>query len=295
MDEKFLKSLQQSINVNPSVTDQPRRRSFAELLNQEEVEKMRGEYKQSKMPLVEVRQRMTALVDSIYNLPEQLEYQQYMAIERQLPPQALNAVKGFFLPDDTYAKKVLGDELIVPEMGLLSSFDRPMHSARFVYPVMGLNREVLGLIGYDKFDSVKYLLSKTAGFGKNNMFYGMHMMRWIYKKGYIIILEGIVDPIFLWINGEPAIGLNGSIMSEFVVRIVKRFGYNVLFMPDSNETGEGAVKYWKRMIPDASILRITDGNDIDDWRKRNDFNKFKEAMVRIKSSWDMGLPREEMI
>lgn len=222
----------------------------------------------------EVRQELTSIVNIAHQRPDQITFQGYFGAERMLNREIFNRAKTFFLPPDAEMNHMLFmHHLHDKDFGLKSENGHPRFLGRYMFPIMDFNGEVIGLIGYDKHSDVKYLLSTNVGFGKVNTFYGMWMMPWIYSMGYIVVVEGIVDCLWLWSLGIPAIALNGNTMTSFVARILRRFGYHVILAPDNDETGEVAIRYWKKELPKASVLKIDLGNDIDKWRKLHQENR----------------------
>lgn len=232
--------------------------------------------------IISTREELTTLVEIAYMRPDQIAFQKAFGIERELRPEIFNQAKTFFLPPDfAYNDLIFFENLHNKDFGLKSENGHPRFVGRYMYPIMDFNGQVMGLIGYDKHSEVKYLLSTQLGFGKVNAFYGMWMMRWIYSMGFVLVVEGIVDCLWLWSLGIPAIALNGNTLTAFVARILKRFGYYVLFIPDNDETGEIAIRYWQKDVPKASVLKLDLGNDIDRWRRihSSEGHKFHETML----------------
>lgn len=219
--------------------------------------------------IIDIRRDLTDFTERIYKQPKQLVYQKYMGEERKLNPALLNIAKSFFVPPDfDTAESMFIEFMEDPDYGMISSQNNARYVGRYVYPVQGFYGEVIGMIGYDKEYEPKYLRSNTLGFNKELMFYGMHMMKMFYDKGYIIVNEGIVDTLWGWSIDEPFMGLCGDSLSEFVIRILERFGHFVLLVPDNDEAGHKAYNTkWKKRLPKASVLHIKDYKDIDDWRK----------------------------
>lgn len=252
-------------------------------INTESYRRAKEEIKLNKAQrIISTREELTSLVNIAYMRPDQIAFQQAFGVERQLRPEIFNRAKTFFLPPDfSYNDIIFFDNLHNKDFGLKSENGHPRFVGRYMYSIMDFNGQVMGLIGYDKHSEVKYLLSTTIGFGKINTFYGMWMMRWIYSMGFILVVEGIVDCLWLWSLGIPAIALNGNTLTPFVARILKRFGYYVLLIPDNDETGEMAIRYWEKDVPKASVLKIDLGNDIDRWRRihSSEGHTYHESML----------------
>lgn len=260
-----------------------------------ELEKVNKENKKNTSIIIkETRQKLTSLVNNIIVRPEQLEYQQYMGVERKLPQSVYHQARGFFIPDFNYNNEIFGPYLEEKPLGLKGDSGYPVFGGRFIYPIIGFNNEVIGLTGYDKHHpQTKYLLSKTIGFGQSTTFYGMNMMRWIYSMGYVVPVEGIVDCLWLWSVGIPAVATQGNMMPAFLTTILKRFGYNVLLVPDNDETGERAIKFWTQQLPLASILKVTVGKDLDEWRKKTDnIHLLHEVIAQWRQDVEMRIKRE---
>lgn len=239
--------------------------------------------------IVNARKKLTQITPLIAKRPEQIEFQKMMGKLRVLPPSLFHIANGFYIPNFEYNNEIFHQDLMDVDLGLRNEKGNPIFSARFVYPIFGFDNEVLGYIGYDNESDIKYLLSSTLGFGKSNTFYGMHMMRWIYSKGYIIVVEGIVDCLWLWSKGYPAIALQGNHLTAFVKQILLRFGMRVIFIPDNDETGLASIKYWLKDVPEASVIYITDGSDTDAWRRKITKNMYEGNITEEFMNERLGL------
>lgn len=262
--------------------------------------------KEKNNRIVEIRKSLTAFVDNVYNRPEQLLYQKYMGAERKMNPALFNVAKSFFVPPDfDEATIMFQDYLEDRDYGLMSENGNPRYVGRYVYPVQGFYGEVIGMIGYDIEFEPKYLRSNGLGFEKQLMFYGMHLIDMAYRKGYIIVQEGIVDTLWAWSIDEPAMGLCGDSLSEFVIRILERFGYFVILIPDNDDAGHAAYNNkWKKRLPKASSIRFKNYKDTDEWRKSfielegNDSTAeriFKGSIQEILSSASVRTPKHILL
>lgn len=270
---------------------------FISGINMEKLEQETIKNKKDKIEVIkEVREKLTSLTENIIVRPEQLEYQQYMGVARNLPQSVYHQAKGFFIPDFNYNHEIFGPYLDEKSLGLKGDSGYPVFAGRFVYPILGFNNEVIGYVGYDRDHQTKYLLSKSYGFGQSTTFYGMNMMRWIYKMGFVVVVEGIVDCLWLWMQGIPAIALQGNKLTPFHIQVLKRFGYNVLLVPDNDETGHKAITFWTKSLPQASVLKLLNGKDIDEWRKVTDNpNLIHMLLSEWKQTLDMKMKSEYML
>lgn len=237
----------------------------------------------SKEKIITIRKELTDLTKRLSSLPEQADYAEAMGITRNLNPHLFKIADGFFVPpSEDVSREMFNGFLEDTDYGLVSSLGNPRYIGRYIYPVKGFYNEVIGFTGYDLGEIEKYLRSNTVGFDKSYSYYGMHMMNYIYKKKYVIAQEGVVDCLWGWSIDQPFLGALGDSLSEFFVRILKRFDYFTILIPDNDDAGRKAYEYkWKKSLPNASAILLDGVKDIDEWRVEMIKRGYTEEQVKL--------------
>lgn len=216
--------------------------------------------------ILDSRKELNSLVEYMINLPYQEEQIEFFSNLRAMKPETFKAVDGFMVLDD------LGIDAIPKEfhhdsLGFVSGFGF-VYSGRFVLPVKDVKGNVAGFVGYDKFETPKYLDSRNFGYkAKASMLYGMENMEKFYRDGYVIITEGSMCKLWLQEQGFNSLATLGSYLSPYVIQILRRFGRRCFVFPDSDEAGDKLKAQVRRELPEAQIRQCLYSKDIDDATK----------------------------
>ena len=214
-------------------------------------------------PIHQARKKLSELIDWIYQQDWHMEQLTGFANWRKLSPEVLVKARSFMVPDDlppSYFPKEFHDD----GLGFING-SRVIFSGRYCYPVLDSKRNVAGFVGYDAFETPKYLDSFNYGYkSKTTMYYGMENIEKIYRDMSCAFVEGPVCKL----RGDEA-DLNilsslGSKLSPYMVTIMRRFGRGALVLPDSDEAGDKYAKQIKYDCPQARVMRFTKANDLDD-------------------------------
>ena len=189
---------------------------------------------------------------------------------RQLKKETILKADGFMVQPDV-PTNILPEDLRDDGTGFVRG-PYLVYEGRFVYPVKDVRGDVMGWCGYDKFESPKYLDSKTYGYkAKDTTLYGMECLEEYYKSSDpVFVTEGIVCTLWLRQEGFQAMASLGSHLTPYVVEILKRFGDRLIMLPDSDEAGLKYRTQCKYALPKARIMQSRVAKDIDDSRLVND-------------------------
>lgn len=231
-------------------------------------------------PIKEVRQKLTNLVEWIYKQDWCMEQIGFFANYRELGVNTLVSVKSFMVPDHLTAD-YFPEEYHEDSLGFISGH-RVVFSGRYVYPVLDTQGMVAGLVGYDAFESVKYLDSLNYGYkSKTTMYYGMENIEKYYRDGKCSFVEGPVCRLRGYEADINMMSSLGSKLSPYMIQIAKRFGRGALFLPDSDEAGDKYAQQVRYGLPQARVMRYTKAKDLDDTVKeygKQVLNEIHEAM-----------------
>ena len=156
----------------------------------------------------ETRQDLNELVEYFRNMPEQRELLEVVFVqERKLPMEIGESQKIFFV-DDELPCNDLPEKFQVEALGFCRN-GYISYAGRLVYPVMDVHGNVMGFCGWDKFDSPKYLDSKTYGYkAKATTVFGMEKLPEYYSNNEpVYVVEGIVCCLYLRSKGFQAIAV----------------------------------------------------------------------------------------
>jgi DNA primase len=186
---------------------------------------------------------------------------------RELPASVADVCGAFFIDPDI-ASFELPEEFTEEAIGLCRN-KSIVFEGRLVYPVFDVKNQIMGLCGWDKFIEPKYLDSRNQGYkAKRTTLYGMEKLPEYYNsKEPVFVVEGIVCCLYLRLQGYQALALLGSSMTPYVRIVLKRFGFNLIVIPDSDKAGQGLVNLTKRYLPEARVWQNLLAKDTDDARK----------------------------
>ena len=220
---------------------------------------------------IRFRKLNNRILDVFKGMPDRMEWLTIFAEKvRQLEVQTLVDADSFMVQPDTPAT-VLPDELRVDGTGFCRG-TMLVYDGRYVYPVKDTHGDVMGWVGYDKFDPPKYLDSQTYGYkAKDTTLWGMERLPDYYRSTEpVFITEGLVCALWLRQEGFQAMASLGSHITPYVIEILKRFGERLIMVPDADEAGLKYKTQCRYALPKARVMQSRVAKDIDDSRKLND-------------------------
>lgn len=257
------------------------------------------------------RELMTEMVKYFTSRPENTGPIEWLSEERHIPLDILKEHDVFFIDEDELKRDI--PEKFQDETLGLCKWKYIIYAGRIIYPVKSPKGLVMGLCGWTKDDGeVKYLDSKNFGYkAKYNSMYGMERLYDYYKSAKpIILVEGIVDCLFLRSLGLQSFALLGSLLTPYVTTILSRFGDRLVVIPDNDNfkgvaedktAGEGFANQVFYKLPLARVYQTTTAKDLDDVVRISDesratlvndlinieniFYDFKELRQRVKPTW----------
>lgn len=203
--------------------------------------------------------------------------------ERQLPRHVADDADCFFITED-FTLALLPEWMKVDSLGMVRK-NWITQIGRLVYPVKDVNGNVMGFCGWDPTVEPKYLDSKNYGYkAKATTLYGMEKLPEYYRSGKpVFVTEGIVCCLYLRSQGFQALAALGSHLTPYVIQILRRFGVNLIMVPDNDEAGNSFIKQIKRELKLATIIQVRYGKDIDGCRKIEN-HVYEEQLLKELSS-----------
>jgi len=215
----------------------------------------------------DTRVKMNKIVEHFENAFFYEEQLQFFSEMRKLKPETLKEVNSFMVTDD-YPFTAIPEELRHESLGFCRS-DRIIYSGRYVYPIKDIRGDVAGFVGYDKFESPKYLDSRNYAYkAKTTMLAGMERMEEIYgSKEPVFVTEGYVCK--LWLQEQTLLSLAtlGAYISPYEYTILRRLGDRVVMVNDGDEAGSKSARIIKRELPKAKVIQPFLAKDVDDTRQ----------------------------
>lgn len=232
--------------------------------------------------VLDTRKELGKIVKFWRDQPWQQEQVGFFANMRKLKIDTLNDADGFMVTDD-FPFEHFPEELRHDSFGFCKE-SHFIFSGRFVFPVKDVKGNVMGFVGYDKFEEPKYLDSKNHGYkAKHSTFLGMEKMPEYYESNHLFVVEGSICMLWLRENGFNAVSTLGSYLNPYSVRIFRRFGNRVIFIPDADEAGAKYARSVKSELPQARVLRPLKAKDVDDSRVVNEAEVKIELQAIIKN------------
>lgn len=221
-------------------------------------------------PISKTRKQLNEIVAIFKQQPDYLENVTIMAEEvRNLKVQTLLDCDSFMLQPDTLVT-ILPEELRHDALGFCkgNSF---AFEGRYIYPVKDNHGDVMGFCAYDKFEDAKYLDSRNHGYvAKRYSVWGEEKLPEYYRSSEpVFFVEGIVCALYLRQEGCQALATLGSIISPYVVEIIRRFGPRAIMVNDMDEAGTKCRLSMKRKIPALRCVQSKIAKDVDDSREVN--------------------------
>jgi DNA primase len=176
------------------------------------------------------KERMEARAAALY--PES----EYAPFQGKIPAYA--AERG--LPDDVCRAWDLGDD---PEEG------------RLMFPIRDICGNLVGLKGRT-YRGHKSKYFPYLDWGQGGWFYGEHMLRPEEEDPRIVIVEGEIDVIKVWMAGFSCLGIMGGMATSKHRRKLETLARPLVLMPDDNETGDR----WSQRLGDQmkNIVNVFD-------------------------------------
>ena len=228
----------------------------------------------------DTRNDLGELVEYFKSLPYyQQSLESLIKIERKLNVETAVKHDVFFVSEDTVLED-LEDKFKNESLGFVRG-KYITQLGRLVYPVKDVKGNVMGLVGWDKYEEPKYLDSKNFGYkAKQTTLYGMEELPNYYTSNKpVFLVEGVVDCLYLRQNGFQALSSLGSYLTKYCIEILKRFGSRLYVVPDMDEAGNSYVKQVMRVLPKAHIFQARNGKDIDGFRKLED-SKYEKQVLK---------------
>ena len=230
--------------------------------------------------ILDTRKKCNKIVEFFKQRPAYKdEVDTFAKIVRGLEPQTFYDADAFMVQDVLMTD--LPEELRHDSLGFCVN-GHLLYDGRFVYPVKDVHGDVMGWCGYDKFEDVKYLDSRTNGYkAKQGALYGMERLRDYYEsKDPVYIVEGLVCSLYLRQEGLQSLATMGSYLTPYVIEIIKRFGNRAIIIPDSDEAGNKYRSQVRRVLSGVRVVQSTIAKDVDDSRQinpdvANELRKFK--------------------
>lgn len=168
---------------------------------------------------------------------------------------------------------------------------------RCVFPIKDVTGAVMGFVGWDPFETPKYLDSKNYGYkAKLTTLYGMEKLPEYYRsKEPVFVTEGLMCCWYLRSKGFQALASLGSWLTPYVIQILRRFGVRLIMIPDNDETGDKYIKQIKRELPKALIAQVKYHKDIDGCRKEEEHKYEHQLLADLKSIGNPFIPLQVML
>ncbi|MDD3765663.1 MAG: DNA primase [Eubacteriales bacterium] len=159
---------------------------------------------------------------------------------------------------------------------------------RLMFPIIDVRKNIIGFGGRVLDDGIpKYLNSpETAAFSKSYNLFGLNLAK-STKDNYLILVEGYMDVISLHQNGiDSAVATLGTALTPQQARIIKRMKPEVIIAYDSDEAGQKATQKAIELLAEedltVKVLTMGDGEDPDDYIKKNGVGAFRELVDNAK-------------
>ena len=119
---------------------------------------------------------------------------------------------------------------------------------RIIFPIFDLNSRIIGFGGRifgEKEDIAKYINSPaTVLYDKSRTLYGLDKAKIeTRKKDFFVLVEGYVDVILVSQSGfENVVAVSGTSLTEYQLKILKRYSENIYISFDMDVAGDSATK-----------------------------------------------------
>lgn len=221
--------------------------------------------------VVTARKQLNQIVETFKQKEDYYEEVKIFAeLVRHLDINTLLNCDSFMVQPDELTN-LLDEELRHDSLGFMKG-SHYVFSGRYVYPVKDNKGDVMGFVGYDKFSDTKYLDSLNFGYrAKQYSLWGMEMLPVYYRNNLpVYFVEGVVCALYLRQEGLQSLATLGSILSPYVVEIIRRFGMRAVLVNDSDEAGNMCRSTMQRKIPYLRCIQSRIAKDVDDSRQVNE-------------------------
>lgn len=236
----------------------------------------------TKEYIEQVHNDLTMAVNILASEPKQQGFRQAVANFRKIDVKYFDELNCFYVKNPEEIRTLIGDTLYTnTDLGFISKTAYPTFRERFVFPCYNQRKKVIGMVGYDNVHHYKYLLSSTLGFNKVNASFGYQDLEYIYKCGYVIIVEGIMDWVRLRSLGYPVYCLQGLSIYPNQLRIFKRLK-GVIALLDADKAGLKALSYIKKQLANCTAIQLYRGKL--DKMDSDMFFQYEENIVSLAST-----------
>lgn len=216
---------------------------------------------------------------------------------RKLSNEVINLFNIGYAPyiDNGYiAKKYANECHTLKELNLIIEKDGSYYDkfrSRIMFPVSDEYGNIRGFMGRDITDKSysKYLnTSDTCIFNKSHTLYGLNITKkYIKSEDLIILTEGNIDVLTLFQNNvRNVIGVSGTALSEYQIKILQKLSKNICIMLDGDPAGKRAtiaiVTQLLRYAFNIFIAVLPNGNDPDEYiNNGGDINEIINKRVYV--------------
>jgi len=186
-------------------------------------------------------------------------------------------------------KKGYTKELLI-SLGITGLNDDKVYDVfrgRITFPLQDENNNILGYSAriYREEKLAKYINTKdTPIFIKGNFLYNYNRAKDASKRsGYILIVEGQMDCIRVYINGiKNVIALMGTALTNNQINMLKKLRCKVILGLDGDEAGKTATLKNGNLLTlsgmEVKVVRITSAKDPDEYILKYGINSYKECI-----------------
>ncbi len=257
--------------------------------------------------------------DELYEINREAAVFFYKAL-RERPNEGYRYMRSRGLTDDTLKQFGIGwadgewtslidhltglgyEKTKLTELGLASQkgdryYDK--FRSRVIFPIINTGGKIIGFGGRIVGEGEpKYLNSpETMIFKKKNNLYGLNLTREsVSREDRIILVEGYMDVISLYQAGIRNVSASlGTALTHEQARLIKRYTSNVTLSYDADEAGQDAADRGLDILYEegcrASVLKVSDGKDPDDFVKSHGRQAFLDLVDRALPYGDFKISR----
>lgn len=188
---------------------------------------------------------------------------------RKMPDGVAEDADAFFIDEDITVTDI-PDWMKAQPYGLVRRNQLVM-SGRCCLPVKTPKGKIAGFLGWDPTVTPKYLDSLNYGYkATTTMLYGMENIGTYYNNDKPVFLtEGSMCTLWLRSQGYQALSSLGSTLTPYMVSILSRFKNRLYAVPDNDTAGFSFKKSIKYKLPQANVLMVREGKDIDGCRENH--------------------------